>query len=404
EEIWMGTTMGMFKFHPHGEFENTEPPVLSLVEVLVNSNPIDSSTSEEFAFGFPMNPALEHYENNITFSFTGVDLASEKGLEFQYQLDGLGMDWQTTVNNEIAFPQLPYGNYAFLLRASNSDGHWSKQPLRYEFSIEQPWYSKWWSIVALAALFFLIVWSGVQWRLNTLKKQRDRLETQVQVRTKELAKEKERSENLLLNILPEQTAEELKNQGFTETRSYDNASVLFSDFKGFTQMAEAMNSKQLVEILDETFKIFDDLCDKYHVEKIKTIGDAYMCATGIPNVNEQHATLLVDFAMEMCESMKGINQRNKDKGLPQWNLRIGIHSGPLIAGVVGKKKFAYDIWGDTVNIAARMESSGEINRINISDSTKELISDKFTVEHRGKIAAKNKGSMEMYFVNKRITS
>ncbi|MGB0425062.1 MAG: adenylate/guanylate cyclase domain-containing protein, partial [Flavobacteriales bacterium] len=347
----MGTTMGMFKFHPHGEFENTEPPVLSLVEVLVNSNPIDSSTSEEFAFGFPMNPALEHYENNITFSFTGVDLASEKGLEFQYQLDGLGMDWQTTVNNEIAFPQLPYGNYAFLLRASNSDGHWSKQPLRYEFSIEQPWYSKWWSIVALAALFFLIVWSGVQWRLNTLKKQRDRLETQVQVRTKELAKEKERSENLLLNILPEQTAEELKNQGFTETRSYDNASVLFSDFKGFTQMAEAMNSKQLVEILDETFKIFDDLCDKYHVEKIKTIGDAYMCATGIPNVNEQHATLLVDFAMEMCESMKGINQRNKDKGLPQWNLRIGIHSGPLIAGVVGKKKFAYDIWGDTVNIA-----------------------------------------------------
>jgi len=401
DEIWMGTTMGMFKYHPNGEYKNTKAPALALTKVFVNSNPIDSSYSDQFIFGFPVNPAFKHDENNITFGFSGVDLAAENGIKFQYLLEGLSVDWQKTMSNEVTFPKLPHGDYSFILRACNSDGRWTKDPLRYNFSINQPWYSQWWGIIALSALFFLIIWSGIHWRLSRLKKQRDKLEQQVQVRTQELEKEKERSETLLLNILPEQTAEELKNQGFTETRSYDNASVLFSDFKGFTQMAEAMNSRQLVEILDQTFQAFDDLCDKYHVEKIKTIGDAYMCATGIPQTNEQHATLLVDFAMEMRESMKRINQKNKEKGLPEWNLRIGIHSGPLIAGVVGKKKFAYDIWGDTVNIAARMESSGEINRINISDTTMELISNDFLVEYRGKITAKNKGSMEMYFVNER---
>lgn len=410
-DVWFGTTRGMYQFHPGGQFRNERTPVLDIEALRVNNDlfPCKYYFRQTVPYGTDAENAPNHStciefgpeQNHFEFEFRGLDLASTGELEYQCWLEGWDDEWFTTTQTSVVYPSLLPGKYTFLLRARNSDGLWNEHPLQYAFSIGKPWYAKWQNILLLAICFLLLVWMGVRMRLQQLTKQKEKLEQQVETRTEELAEEKQRSEELLLNILPAQTAEELKNYGVTEARSYDEASVLFSDFKGFTQMAESMNSQTLVKALDQTFKRFDDLCDQFQVEKIKTIGDAYMCATGLPAEDPNHALNMVEFAFAMRASMEEINAKNKHLGLPAWDIRIGIHSGSLIAGVVGKKKFAYDIWGDTVNIAARMESSGEINRINVSESTMLKLNECYDLEHRGKIAAKNKGSLEMYFVERK---
>lgn len=210
--------------------------------------------------------------------------------------------------------------------------------------------------------------------------------------------EKQRSENLLLNILPAQTADELKKNGKAKARSYDSVTVLFTDFQSFTSIAEQISPEALVAQLDECFQAFDEIISRYGIEKIKTIGDAYLCAAGLPIPSDTHAEEIVSAAIEMQEFMQRFREKQRSGGKPEFFCRIGIHTGPVVAGVVGKKKFAYDIWGDTVNVAARMEQHSEPNRINMSQSTYNLIKTKFRCVHRGQIKAKNKGEMDMYFV------
>lgn len=202
--------------------------------------------------------------------------------------------------------------------------------------------------------------------------------------------EKRKSDALLLNTLPTSIAEELKQTGKVEPAFYESATVLFADFQGFTQIAEQLSPRVLVNQLDECFSHFDQIIEKHKLEKLKTIGDCYMCAGGIPTANSTHAIDAVLAAIEMQEFMREMQ--------PNWKLRIGIHSGSLLAGVIGQKKFAYDIWGDTVNIASRMESSGLAGEINLSKSTRDRVQDFFVCNHRGKLFAKNKGELEMYLV------
>lgn len=214
--------------------------------------------------------------------------------------------------------------------------------------------------------------------------------------------ERDRSQDLLLNILPEETARELESNGHAKTRFYDNVTVLFTDFKGFSTIAGKLTPIELVAELNDYFMAFDEIMGKYNLEKIKTIGDAYMCAGGIPSVNDTHPMDAVKAALEMQAYMEK-RQREKDlTGVAGWELRIGIHTGPVVAGVVGKKKYAYDIWGDTVNIASRMESNGEPGKVNISASTYNQISEHFQCIYRGKISAKNIGEVDMYFVESKI--
>jgi len=215
-----------------------------------------------------------------------------------------------------------------------------------------------------------------------------------------IAKEKKRSDELLLNILPAETAEELKLTGHAEPKQFDMVTVLFTDFKDFTQIAEKMNAKELVGELNFLFSKFDEIIAKYPIEKIKTIGDAYMCAGGLPTANNTNAKDIVNAAIEIQRWMSEL--KTNDSRLKTWELRIGVHTGPIVAGIVGIKKFAYDIWGDTVNTASRMESSGEAGKVNISGSTYEIVKDKFTCTYRGKVQAKNKGEIEMYFVEKEV--
>jgi adenylate cyclase len=222
--------------------------------------------------------------------------------------------------------------------------------------------------------------------------------TELEEKNETIEIEKERSESLLLNILPEKIAKELKMNGKAKTRYHNNVSVLFTDFVNFSGISEMLSPEQLVEDLDHCFKNFDKIIEKYELEKIKTIGDAYMCAGGLTVEQPDHAQRVIKAAIEIQFFLQSLKKEKQAKKQPFFEARIGIHVGPIIAGVVGLKKFAYDIWGDTVNVASRMESSGEPGRVNISEDTYNQVKDDFAFEYRGKVEAKNKGKIDMYYV------
>lgn len=232
-----------------------------------------------------------------------------------------------------------------------------------------------------------------QEKQQILQDQNDLLEKQVDERTFELQKEKQKTENLLLNILPHEVAEELKENGSSEAKYYDEVSVLFTDFVNFTQSSEKLGAEKMLVELNECFTAFDLIMEKHGLEKIKTIGDAYLAVCGLPIKNENHAHQTVLVALDIIDFIEERKKTNPNT----LDIRIGINSGSLIAGIVGVKKFAYDIWGDTVNTAARMEQNSEKGKINISESTYQLVKEKVNCEYRGKIHTKGKGDMDMYF-------
>ncbi|MFT6320975.1 MAG: class 3 adenylate cyclase [Granulosicoccus sp.] len=213
--------------------------------------------------------------------------------------------------------------------------------------------------------------------------------------------ERKKSEQLLLNILPAVVANELKMNGVAVAKRYEHATVFFSDFKNFSQIAKSLSPEKLVHQLDFHFKAFDEIIEKYSIEKIKTIGDAYMCVSGLPEKNPNNAVEIINAALEIQAYLEELKKEKSEKGEPYFEARIGIHTGPLVAGVVGSKKFAYDVWGDTVNIAARLESKGEVGKVNISHSTYKLVKGKYNCISRGKIPIKNRGEIEMYFIEEK---
>jgi adenylate cyclase len=210
---------------------------------------------------------------------------------------------------------------------------------------------------------------------------------------------KKQSDELLLNILPAETARELKKKGYTDAQLIEQTSVLFTDLKGFSALTEKVTPQELVHDLHECFSAFDHICEKYGIEKIKTIGDAYMAAGGVPVSNTTHAEDVINAALEMAEVVEKGKARRISAEIPIFEIRIGVHTGPVVAGIVGIKKFQYDIWGDTVNTASRMETSGEVGKVNISKATYALVKDKFICEDRGEVETKSKGKMQMYFVH-----
>lgn len=236
--------------------------------------------------------------------------------------------------------------------------------------------------VLLAVIALLAIFAFIQ-------KQKD---------NREIANEKRKSDELLLNILPAEVAQELKDNGKAKAKNYDLATVLFADIKNFTGAAENLTPEQLVNEIDFYFKNFDQITSKYKIEKIKTIGDAYLCVGGLPIADKDNAVYVVKAALEIQQFMRKVQSEKAARNEIFFEIRIGIHTGPLIAGIVGLRKFAYDIWGDTVNVAARMEQHGVEGKINITGATYSLIQDEFLCTYRGKIDAKNKGEIDMYFV------
>jgi len=221
------------------------------------------------------------------------------------------------------------------------------------------------------------------------------------VQRNKIKKGKKMSDELLLNILPSTIAEELKSKGNAESKLIDEVTVLFTDFKGFTQLSEQFTPQELVAEINECFSAFDQIMTKHNVEKIKTIGDSYMAAGGLPTSNKTHAQDVIHAALEIQQFMAGYKKAREEAGKLFFEIRIGIHSGPVVAGIVGIRKFAYDIWGDTVNTASRMESSGEVGKVNVSETTYNLTQDVFSFTYRGKIEAKGKGEISMYFAERK---
>jgi len=242
----------------------------------------------------------------------------------------------------------------------------------------------------VGAVFFLLLAAGFYSRWRYVRRSKAIIE-----------KERDRSDNLLLNILPAEIAAELKEKGRADARDFDMVSILFTDFKGFTEASAKLSAQDLVAEINTCFEAFDGIMAKYNIEKIKTIGDAYMAAGGLPVPTDDSVKNTVLAALEMQDFIVSRQAAKSAKGESAFEMRVGIHTGPVVAGIVGVKKFQYDIWGDTVNTASRMESSGEVGKVNISAATYELIKDDFNCEFRGEIEAKGKGKLGMLFVKSR---
>jgi adenylate cyclase len=210
--------------------------------------------------------------------------------------------------------------------------------------------------------------------------------------------EKKRSDDLLHNILPSAIADRLKKDKKTIADGFSQVSVLFLDIVGFTALSSTKTPQELVDVLNEIFTIFDDLAEKYNLEKIKTIGDSYMVAAGVPEMLDNDTERIVNFALELIPSLENFNTQSGNS----LKIRVGVNSGPVVAGVIGKKKFIYDLWGDAVNIASRMESHGLVGKVQVSESTYNLISDKFNFTKRAEIDVKGKGMMQTYIVDSRL--
>lgn len=246
------------------------------------------------------------------------------------------------------------------------------------------------NIFMASGVILLLLAGGLWSRMRLVRRAKSRIE-----------REKDRSENLLLNILPAEIAEELKEKGRAEARDFEKVTILFTDFKGFTSVSEQLSPKALVAEINACFEAFDHLVGKYNIEKIKTIGDAYMAAGGLPVPSDESVANCILAALEMQAFMKERKAIRDAQNLPAFEMRVGLHTGPVVAGIVGVKKFQYDVWGDTVNTASRMESSGDVGRVNLSEAAYNLLSDdpRFVFEFRGMIRAKGKGEMKMYFVD-----
>jgi class 3 adenylate cyclase/preprotein translocase subunit Sec61beta len=219
---------------------------------------------------------------------------------------------------------------------------------------------------------------------------------ELEQRHQQVEQQKRVSESLLLNILPVEVADELRAKGMVSPKYFEDVTILFTDFVGFTLSTEKLAAEELVELLHDYFTAFDQIAARYRLEKMKTIGDSYMCISGLPMRNPAHP---VDMVMAAFEMLHAVEERERQDRAVHWKVRIGIHTGPVIAGVVGINKFAFDIWGDTVNYSSRMESSGQANRVNLSERTYSRVKDFFACEHRGKVLTKEKRELDMYFAN-----
>ncbi len=398
-DLWFGTAKGATRVVPEKGKLSVKPPIIAIRSWNINQEKEDRPVEQ--------GVSLSHDERSIRFRFGSVSLSDPGAVRYAYMLEGLENDWSHTSAAEAYYPGLTPGTYTFKVKSMNRAGLWSEKPAELRFTILPPWWQSWWFYTTVVAAIVIGVFSYIKFRERQLRLRNQILERKVEERTaevvaqsKEIEGQKVRIEDLLLNILPKEISEELKDKGKATARRHDEVTVMFTDMKGFTKAAEKMTPEELVNELDECFIKFDEIIGRYGIEKIKTIGDSYMCASGVPSSDPHHAVKSAMAALEVREMMDQWRREHEAKGKEPWILRIGLHTGPVVAGVVGKRKFAYDIWGDAVNTASRMESSGEPGEVNVSGATYALLKDHFECVHRGQVEAKNKGRIDMYFVKR----
>ena len=458
--ILISTVKGIMIYDPKHEREIVCKPKTHINSIKVFFENIDfspySSRLDEKSF-LPKDLVLPYHLNHITFDFVGIQYASPEKVKYSWILEGFDKKWSPLVqNNTVTYTNLPAGKYRFKIRAFSPFSNNPSEPAVLEFSIKPPFYKTTLFYIMISMGGFVLIFLFVSYRIYSLRKMNQRLEQLIYARTKELQDEKEnvekqrnkilaqnieisrktveleesneelriktddleeqsveaeqinnqleieqkKTDELLLNIFPLEIGNELKASGKVSVKEFERVSVMFTDFCDFINIAKEYSPIALIRKLDDNFSAFDNSIEQYRIEKIKTIGDSYMCAGGLPVPNLANPVEVVLAALDIQKYLMEQAEISKEKGKKAFFARIGIHTGSLIAGIIGKKKIAYDIWGETVNLASRMEEAGEIGKINISEATYELIKPFFETTYRGKVSLKNSPSINMYFVNR----
>ena len=395
--IWFTLIDGVAVYDPVKSASNRFAPPVQVQSVVVDNEtvPFENGTV-----------VLAPDARRLSIQYTGLSFISPEQMRFSYRLEGFDSqftDW--AVVRQVSYTNLKPGTYTFTVMAENSDGVHGlpstplvivKRPYFWQL-----WY--FWLVVGLSAVCALL--ALVYLRFHRMQLYQERLEAEVERQTltlkqqaQALEEEKQKSEELLLNILPRAVKDELeKAPGKTIAEHHDCTTVLFADIVGFTQMASGLAASEIVRILNNLFSRFDTRAVEGGVEKIKTIGDAYMAACGFDgDPPEESARRIILFAQGMIHDIEEFNTTLLGT---QLRMRIGINSGPVVAGVIGRTKFIYDIWGDTVNVASRMESSGEPGKIHLSESTYQLVRDTFVCEGPVERDVKGKGKLRTYFLS-----
>ncbi len=346
-------------------------------------------------------------QNSLRVEFAAPFFDAPDRIEYQFTLD-VNLDANTAWSGESwkDLSNLWEGNHKLHVRARSPYGQISPEA-HLSFQVLPPWYRSWWAYALYVASLGSVVWLFFRWRLRSLRESNRQLESIVEERTAEIRQQRDqileqekKSEALLLNILPAPVAEELRTKGVVAPMHFDDVTVCFTDFVGFTLSSETLAAEDLVAKLHEYFTEFDKIITSYGLEKLKTIGDSYMFVSGLPEPSPDHAVLAVCAALDIVAKAQELGQRYPTLN---WRLRVGLHSGPVVAGVVGLKKFAFDIWGDTVNLASRMESSGAPNRVNFSERTYHAVRNSIDCEARGLVHTKDGRDLPMYFAISRKT-
>ena len=354
----------------------------SLKRVLINGDSVIYTSDNHLlnSKDLKKNIVLSYRNNHITFELQPADSTN-----YQFYLEGFDKEWTSwKLINFKEYTNLHAGKYTFKIRYISSESSGGEISL-ISFRVLPMWYFSKLAILIYLILFSLIILTFYNQLNLRFSRNLYMLEQIINKRTEDLIIEKEKTEALLAKVLPKNTASEIMEKGKATKIKYNFVTVLFSDIQGFTKIAEETNPEILIDELDKFFFYFDSVVEKFGIEKIKTIGDSYMCAGGIPEKNRTNPVEVILAALEMKAYMNKLKDTSELEGMKYWDIRIGIHTGTVVAGVVGQKKLSYDIWGDTVNTASRMESSGEAGKINISGTTYDFVKEFFACEFRGKM-------------------
>ncbi len=431
--VYFGGIQGVNEFYPDSIKENSfVPPV-----VITSFKRFGEEVRLERDISLLDTLCISYKDNFFSLEFSALSFVQDDKNRFKYMLEGFDAKWvQAGARHEVRYTNLQGGDYVFRVKASNNDGVWNTEGRALRVIVMPPFWERWWFRLSAGILGALLVVAGYRARVRFLELRTQTLEEQVNKRTVELREsyeqlqsaneeiqrqvelldeqsretelanstlqeknleieeERKKADALLLNVLPPKIAERLKAGESTIAERFDNVSVLFADIVGFTELAAERSPEEVVDILNTIFSAFDIFSERYKLEKIKTIGDAYMIVGGVPNPHPHHAEATADMALEMLETLEILRYTMK----ANVRVRIGMNTGPVVAGIIGQKKFSYDLWGDTVNTASRMESHGEANKIHCTEEVYELLKDTFVFEEREKIDIKGKGLMQTYFL------
>ena len=358
---------------------------------------------------------LSYKQNSFSIYFQPSDLSSIDLLKYKYVLEG-NSNQEEEIGNDgnIRFNSLSSGVYTLKVYAKIGDGEWSKEPATLEIIIKAPFWQKMWFWFFVSLITGYGIFLYVKQKIDSGKKEQIKLEKKIQERTKEISaqkgkiekqqellkKEKKKSEDLLLNLLPESTVKELMAKGKASAKAYKSVTVMFTDVVGFTKISENMPPSRLVSKLDVMFRKFDEIIVANNLEKIKTIGDAYMCAAGVPEISSTNPMDACIAALQIQDYMAKVKYEAIANHEDFWEIRLGINTGTVTAGVIGSERLAYDVWGSTVNQAQRMEMLGEPGKVCVSGNTFKHIEPYFDCEYKGKVPTKSRGLVDMYIVKR----